>query len=137
MRPRHLAPILVLATLLFGGRALAQVQVEGKPETVHLEVNDASLQEVLAALRDRFNLRYRSDDALEIRKTGVFDGPLLRVAARVLEGYDYAMTITPQGIEVLVMRQAGAPAVTATPAIAFRPPLTAAEVNRYRRGHIR
>ncbi len=137
MKPRHLASILLLAALLSGGGALAQVRVEGKPEIVHLEMNNASIQEVLGALRDRFNLRYRSNDALELRKTGVFDGPLLRVAARVLEGYDYAMTITPQGIDVLVMRQAGAPAVTAPPVIAFRPPPTIAEINRYERGHIR
>jgi hypothetical protein len=113
------------------------VQVEGKPETVHLEVNDASLKEVLAALRDRYHLSYRSDDALAVRKTGVFDGPLLRVAARVLEGYDYAMTITPQGIDVLVLRQAGAPAVAATPAAANRPRLTAEDANHARPERIR
>ena len=46
-----------------------------------------------------------ADDALETRKTGVFDGPLQRVAARILDGHDFAMTITPQGIDVLVLRQ--------------------------------
>jgi hypothetical protein len=35
----------------------------------------------------------------------VFDGPLQRVAARILDGYDFAMTITPQGIDVLVLRR--------------------------------
>ncbi|MBR0795735.1 hypothetical protein JQ615_10075 [Bradyrhizobium jicamae] len=118
-------PLLMLALLLFGGRASAQVRVEGKSGIVHLEVNDASLEEVLAALRDRYNLSYRSNDTLAVRRTGVFNGPLLRVAARVLEGYDYVMTITPQGIDVLIMRQAG----TGAPAVAARPPLTTAEAN--------
>ncbi|MEH2568049.1 hypothetical protein [Bradyrhizobium sp. AZCC 2289] len=97
------------------------------------------LQEVLSALRDRFGLQYRSDDTLETLKTGVFDGPLQRVAARVLEGYDFAMKITPQGIDVLVLRQnrPGQTAVAVVSAMAVRPPMTAAEVKHYASGHIR
>ena len=133
----RLAPLLLLALLLFGGSASAQVRVEGRLEAVHLEVNDASLEEVLAALRDRYNLSYRSDDALAARRTGVFNGSLRRVAARLLEGYDYAMEVTPHGIDVLVMRRSGAPVVAATPATTYRPPLTAAEANHFGHGHLR
>jgi hypothetical protein len=128
------------AMLLAGGStAFAQVQVDGKPEAVHVEARDASLQEVLSALHDRFGLQYRSDDALETRKTGVFDGPLQRVAARILDGYDFAMKITPQGIDVLVLRQdrPSQSAVAVVSAMAVRPPMTAAEVKHYASGHIR
>ena len=137
---RSLMPVIVSATLLAGGSAaLAQLQVDGKPETVHVEARDVPLREVLAALHDKFNLSYRSDDALETHKTGVFDGPLQRVAARILDGYDFAMKIDPQGIDVLVLRQhhPGESAVAVTPAIAVRPPMTSAEVRHYERGHIR
>jgi hypothetical protein len=115
------------------------LQVDGKPEAVHVEAHDVPLQEVLAALHDRFGLDYRSDDALETRKTGVFDGPLQRVAARILDGYDFAMRITPQGIDVLVLRQdrPGQTAVAVVSAMAVRPPMTAAEVKHYASGHIR
>ncbi|WMT77515.1 hypothetical protein [Bradyrhizobium sp. Ash2021] len=128
------------ALLLAGGSAApAQVRVEGRPETVHVEAHDVPLQEVLSALHDRFGLQYRSDDTLETLKTGVFDGPLQRVAARVLEGYDFAMKITPQGIDVLVLRQnrPGQTAVAVVSAMAVRPPMTAAEVKHYASGHIR
>jgi len=120
------------------GAGLAQVRVDGKPETVHVEASDVTVQEILAALHDKFNLRYRSDDRLETRKTGVFDGPLQRVAGRILEGYDYAMKITPQGIDVLVLRQnqPGKAAVAAS-AVAVRPPMTAAEVKHFASGHFR
>jgi hypothetical protein len=131
---------IALAMVLFGGStAFAQVQVDGKPEAVHVEARDASLQEVLSALHDRFGLQYRSDDALETRKTGVFDGPLQRVAARILDGYDFAMKITPQGIDVLVLRQdrPSQSAVAVVSAMAVRPPMTAAEVKHYASGHIR
>jgi hypothetical protein len=139
MQRKPLISAIVSAMLLASSAALAQVQVDGKPEAVHVEARDVPLQEVLAALHDRFNLQYRSDDALETRMTGVFDGPLQRVAARILEGYDFAMTITPQGIDVLVLRQyrPGQTAVAVVSAMPVRPPMTAAEVKHYASGHIR
>ena len=104
MRRLSLLLLTVSAILSASGRAApAEVQVGGKPEAVHLEARDASLHDVLAALHDRFNLRYRSIDALETQTTGVFDGPLSRVAARILDGYDYAMRITSDGVDVLVL----------------------------------
>jgi len=138
MRRLSLVPAITAAILLAGeGLASAEVQVAGRPEAVHVEARDASLQEVLAALHEHFNLRYRSNDALVTQKTGVFDGPLQRVAARILDGYDYAMSVTPQGVDVLVLKQAGASAATVPPAHAVRPPLTAAERRHFERGHLR
>ena len=139
MMPRKvlLAAIASAILLASGNAALAQVIVDGSPERVHVEARDVPLSEVLAALQDKFNLHYRSDDALQTRKTGVFDGALQRVAARILDGYDFAMKITPQGIDVLVLRQHGESAVAVTSAMAVRPPLTRAEVKHYALGHLR
>jgi hypothetical protein len=136
-------PSLAVSTvsfiLLAGGGMSAEVHVDGEPQAVHVEVRDASLREVMAALHDHYNLRYRSNDALATPKTGVFNGTLAHVAARILDGYDYAMTITPEGIDVLVLRQAGAnpSAATVTPASAPRPPLTTAERKHFEREHLR
>ncbi len=134
-----IAAIASAMLMASGSAAPAQVRVEGRPETVHVEARDVPLQEVLSALHDRFGLQYRSDDTLETLKTGVFDGPLQRVAARILEGYDFAMKITPQGIDVLVLRQnrPGQTAVAVVSALAVRPPMTAAEVKHYASGHVR
>ena len=68
------------------GAAYAQVQVSGQTDSVRIEATDATLREVLDALRTNFNLRYRSDDTLDTRMTGTFGGSLPRVAARVLDG---------------------------------------------------
>jgi hypothetical protein len=65
--------------------------------------------------------------------------------ARILDGYDFAMKITPQGIDVLVLRQTRpgeAPVAPALPARATRnespaPVMTALEASRYERGHAR
>jgi hypothetical protein len=143
MTMRRLPLLLVIASailLAFGRTASAEVKVGGRPDAVHLEVRDASLHDVLAALQERFNLRYRTIDALETQTTGVFDGPLRRVVARLLSGHDYAMLITADGVDVLVLvPQHPSVAVVAavTPANAARPPLTAAERSHFERGHLR
>jgi hypothetical protein len=136
-------PLLVAASaivLAFCRTASAEVKIEGRPDAVHIEVHDASLHEVLAALREQFNLRYRTVDALEDPITGVFDGPLRRVVARLLSGHNYAMQITADGVDVLVLAPQGprvAAVAAVTPASAVRPPLTAAERKHYERGHLR
>jgi hypothetical protein len=144
---RRLVMLAMIGGALWAGgeAADAQVRVDGGPDAVHLEASDVMLRDVLAALQAKFNLRFRTDDALEMRKTGVFNGTLPRVAARILDGYDFAMKITPQGIDVLVLRQnqLGGKAVAAElPIIAAlkrssAPAMSAAEANRYEREHFR
>lgn len=127
-----------------GNAALSQVQVGGQADAVHIEARDATLREVLDALQANFNLGYRSNDVLDTRMTGTFDGPLRRVAARILDGYDFAMKITPQGIDILVLRQNqpdGKTVIAASPARASpdkspAPTMTAAEANRYERARV-
>lgn len=140
MHRNSLISAIASAMLLAGGGAgFAQMRVDGTPEKVHIEASDVTVQEIFAALHDKFNLHYRSDDRLETRKTGVFDGPLQRVAGRILEGYDLAMKINPQGIDVLVLRQnqPGKAAFAAASAVAVRPPMTAAEIKHFANGHFR
>jgi hypothetical protein len=139
LRPSLLFVAVSAVLLAFGRTASAEVKVGGRPEAVHLEVQDASLHDVLAALQERFNLRYRTIDALNTQTTGVFDGPLRRVVARLLSGHDYAMQVTADGVDVLVLAPQSSAAVVAavTPANAARPPLTAAERRHFERGHLR
>jgi hypothetical protein len=143
MIARRLVGGLAIAVVVLSsgsGAALAQVSVEGRREAIRLEVHDATVRDVLAALHDRFDLRYRSSSALEQRKTGVFNGSLDRVVARILDSYDFAIKITPQGVEVLVLERQGSAAVVLAesgPGPILRPPLTTAEVKRYEHEHVR
>lgn len=138
MRRPFLLLLATFATVLVIGRtASAEVKIGGRPEAVHLEVHDASLHDVLAELQERFNLRYRTMDALETQVTGVFDGPLRRVVARLLSGHDYAMQVTADGVDVLVLALQAPSVAAVTPANAVRPPLTAAERKHYEREHLR
>ena len=143
---RLLVLALTLGSLLAGANAAhAQVRVEGQPDAVHIDARDVPLREVLDALQAKFNLRYRTSDVLDTRMTGTFNGSLRRVAVRVLEGYDFAMKITPRDIDVLILRQNGpddkaVAAATPTRAMAKASPapaMTAAQANRYERGQVR
>jgi hypothetical protein len=93
------------------------------------------------SMQAKFNLRYRTDDALDTPITGTFNGPLRRVAVRILDDYDFAMKMTSEGIGVLVLRRNqrdNKPAVAALPARAPArspaPVMTAQEANRYEWG---
>lgn len=144
---RRLLSLAVAFALLAGpgNAARAQVSVDGRPEAVHIEARDATLREVFDALQAKFGLHYRTGDALEKRKTGIFDGPLPRVTARMLDGYDFAMKVTPEGVDVLVLRQNqadGKAVASATPVPtptkgSPAPVMTAAQANRYEREHYR
>jgi len=140
--PRWLLGLAMVGGALIASRAdpaQAQLRVEGQPDAVRVEVSDVPLQQVLEALQAKYNLRYRTDDALEGSKTGTLSGPLRQVTARILDGYDFAMTITPQGIEVLVLRQhqADGKSVASAPRALPVRVMTAAQISHNERGHFR
>ncbi len=144
---RRTIAVAIAAMALAGSGAYAadaQVHVEGRADAVRLDVRDAPLHDVLDALADNFDLRYRANDALDTRKTGSFSGPLRQVAARILDGYDFAMKVTPHGIDVLVLRQDGRAEVPLASAKPAREPvrwpgpvMTAQQANRYERANSR
>jgi hypothetical protein len=133
------AAAVALASLTFSAAvAHAEVLIAGAPDTVHIEVHHASLREVLDAMQAKFNLRYRSADALDRSLDGTFDGPLSRITARVLDGYNFAMKVSSDGIDVLVLRQNQRAPVVASLQPQAQPahprPMTAQEANRRARG---
>lgn len=105
--------------------AQAEVKVSGTSATVRVEASDASVDEILSALKDKFAVDYQSTARLERRVTGSYAGPLERVLARVLEGNDFFLKRVNNRVEVtLLARQPGgsvtagaaAPAAKAAPA---------------------
>jgi hypothetical protein len=89
----------LLMAVLAGNSARAEVRVQGPVENVRLEASDATAAEILAALSERFDLRFRGTTPSR-RITGIYEGPLRRILARVLDGYDYV--IEPHGASIHV-----------------------------------
>lgn len=98
----------ILLAALFdcqGASASERISIDGRPDAVRIDVVDARLGDVLEALRARFALHYRSKDGLDTAKTVKLDAPLDRVVARLLQGYDFIITVTLGGVDVLILRQ--------------------------------
>ena len=94
--------IMLLAMAAHAASGPAEVRVEGSASSVHVNARDATRADVLAALAKRFDLRVRGA-AGDGRISADFDGPLRRVIASVLDGYDYVIRTRGDGLEVIVL----------------------------------
>ena len=106
----------------------AQIKVEGPSDAVSIDVVNAPLRDVLAALQTRFGLRYRSNDALDTERTVKLHAPLHRVIARLLEGYDFVVMVAPDGIDVLILQPSAIANVVIPRIVRARAPAPAAPV---------
>lgn len=96
----------------------AEVRVQGQAGDVRVEAHDATVVEILAALGERFALRYRGTTGSD-GVTATFDGSLRYVVGRVLDGYNYFIETRGDGLEVVVL---GAASSHAVPAPVYAPP---------------
>ena len=94
--------------------ARAEIVLQGDAAAVRLEVTQATVGDILAALRERYNVHHRTTIALERPLTGTYSGSLSRVIARVLDGYDYVARFTADGVDIPFVRTRGAAAPAST-----------------------
>jgi hypothetical protein len=128
IRPIALPIAGMLLAALFCNCAHGEVRVQGDVRDVRVEVRDATVAEILAALAERFALRYRGSPG-NGGITATFEGPLRRVVTHVLAGHNYVIAARGGGLEVIVL---GAGSAAAVPAPMFAPPTVPAKVNRRR-----
>ncbi len=93
---------LALATLATCP-AGAETKVDGDAAAVRLQARDASVEEILAALHERFGMNYRGLPPATRCINAAFEGPLNRVVARVLDGYDFVIKRDAATLDVVVL----------------------------------
>jgi hypothetical protein len=94
----------------------AELQVRGDPQAVRIEARDTPVEEILAALGRAFGMHYQLLANLDKRVSGTYVGPLPRVLARILDGYNFILKTDNGSIAVTVI---GTPnAAAAVPASA-------------------
>lgn len=99
---------VLAGAIAFAGAARAETRLGGDRSALTLAASNASVEEVLKALGDRFALRYRADVPLERRLNGNYSGSLHRLLADVLTGYDYIVVWSnAEQTEVIVLGTAG------------------------------
>jgi hypothetical protein len=121
------------AMLTTAPRAQAEVRVTGNPRALQVEADHASIEDVLAALRNAVGLNYRSAVKLDAPLNGRFSGSLDQLIVKLLSSRDYSFvyrgSATGPALEIVA---GGFGAATALPpsAEAFAP---RARVSRARR----
>jgi hypothetical protein len=114
MSARLLLPALFAAVVHAHG-VRAEPRIEGRADAVRVEASDATVEEVLAALRAKFGLHYRTTPPLDRHVTGTYAGSLPQVVARLLDGYDYIVRTHAGAVDVIVVgvaRRGAAPPPT-------------------------
>jgi hypothetical protein len=103
----------LLAALQFSS-VRAEIRVEGDAADVRVEARDATVAEILATLGERFAVHYRGTTGTR-SLTANFAGPLRRVVARVLDGYNFVIRERGDGLDVTVLNTSSPYAVPAPP----------------------
>jgi hypothetical protein len=92
--------------------ARAEVQLKGSLAAVQITTRQNTISDVLSALAMRFNVKYRTEIALDATAYSTYKGSFEHVVSRLLVGYNY-MIITDQGsTEIIVLGRVGEAAIT-------------------------
>ena len=81
----------------------AETQVRGNPNAVSVEAKDASVEEILVALTNAFDVHFRSSANLEKKLTGTYEGTLQQVVTHVLRGYNFVVKSGEKGVEITLL----------------------------------
>ena len=84
----------------------AELRIEGDETALRVIADQAPVSEILEALRAKFRLRYRAVDS-DRHVTGTISGTLHRVVVRLLDGHDFVVQRSAQGVEILQLAPRG------------------------------
>jgi hypothetical protein len=98
----QLTMIVVLAWCLSCGPSAAEVRLSGTPGHIVLQANDATMPDILAALRSAFDLDVKPKGTTARRFTGVYSGSVRQVLSHLLRGEDYVLRSTADGVSVFL-----------------------------------
>jgi hypothetical protein len=98
----QLTTIVLLAWGLSCGPSAAEVRLSGTPDHVVLQVNDAAMPDILAALRAAFGLEVKLKGTTARKFTGVYSGSVRQVLSRLLSGEDYVLHSAADGMSMIL-----------------------------------
>jgi hypothetical protein len=108
----------VLSLVLWAGTsasASAEVIITGTPDQVRVEATNATLEELLSGLGDKFGLSYRIGKSLDDKIEGTYTGSLTSVVRRLVRNYDFVISGKFNGeksaLVVLVLGESGSSAI--------------------------
>lgn len=84
---------------------IIEVRLSGMQDRLVLQANDATVPEVLAALRRAIGLEVMLRGTVEQKFTGVYSGSVHYVLTRLLMGENYILQTTSSGISIVLLGQ--------------------------------
>jgi hypothetical protein len=99
---------MALAWCLSCGRSAAEVHLSGTRELLVLQVHDATMPEILAAVQSAFDLEVTLNGATARKFTGAYTGSLRNVLSRLLTGEDYVLRFASDGISIRLFSKSAA-----------------------------
>jgi hypothetical protein len=105
MRARNAVLMISVCGLLstLPSFAHAETRVAGGRASVRVEAQNATLQEVLAALHSSFGLKYQILTDLNRSVNGTYSGSLREVTLRLLDGCNFFVRKLDDDLEVVVI----------------------------------
>jgi hypothetical protein len=104
----RLAMAALLTWCLSCGGGAAEVRLSGTQGRVVLESHDATIEEILTALRSTFDLEVKLKGATARKFTGVYTGSARDVLSRLLMGEDYVLRSDSDGISIRLLGNSAA-----------------------------
>lgn len=96
------AAAFIVGAATLAAPAWSAPRVSGSPAALSVQVEDATLADVLDDFRAHFAFDYRSAAPLDRRLSGSYRGPLHHVLRRLLTGYDYVVKTSDGRVQVSV-----------------------------------
>jgi hypothetical protein len=107
---RRLLCPMALSLLLACGTAVsasAEVHVSGTADKIVLQAKNATIGEVLEAVRSTLKLRAELAGSTSRQFTGAYAGSLRRVLSRLLDGESFIISLAPGGVNIVIFGPGG------------------------------
>jgi hypothetical protein len=112
MRKRHVLHAVAIAFVFAAiavPRAGAEVHISGSSEKLVLQVQDASLPEILSNLRAALHLEVELKGSTDLQFNGTYKGSVRRVLALLLRGVDYVANVSAGGLQLVLVAKGSGP----------------------------
>jgi hypothetical protein len=104
----RLATAAFLAWCLSCGGGAAEVRLSGTEDRVVLQTRDATIEEILSALRSTFDLEVKLKGGTARKFTGIYTGSVRHVLSRLLAGNDFVLRSDSDGISIRLLGNSAA-----------------------------
>ena len=95
--------LIAAGSFLYGSDARAEIKISGDEKALSVDVQDATLGDVLSALRSSFGFQYPASDSLDRPVNGQYHGSLRRVLSNLLRDLDYVIFTTGDHVTRIVV----------------------------------